>query len=66
MFIQGNDEVTFKTIEAEVSSIRALVKGLDSIEVIGADAGQPDGCSVFPISKELNVYLLVKVCLPKS
>lgn len=45
------------------ASIVALVKGLETIEIISINGSAPDGCGAFVVSEQCNVYMLVKVSL---
>lgn len=66
MFIHGKDQETSQIVTEQTASIAALVKGLESIEIIAADGSAPDGCGAFVVSEQCNVYMLVKVQPPLS
>lgn len=60
VFVQGFDKLTYTTIQEQIPSIIALTKGLDDLQVLSAEQDHPGGCSLNAISKDCNVYLLVK------
>lgn len=64
VYVQGFDKHVYQTIEEQKQSIASLVKGLESLEVLSGDVDQPEGCGINTISKDCNVYLLVKVLHP--
>lgn len=69
VFIHGKDSETSQTVSEQKTSIAALVKGLESIEIISVDGNAPEGCGAFVVSEQCNVYTLVKVPsfpLPRS
>src|SRR5690606_15549117 len=48
------------TVQEQIGSICALTKGLDDLTVISEKEDHPEGCALNSISKDCNVYLLVK------
>lgn len=61
VFVHGKDQETFNIVTEQTTSIAALVKGLEIIEIISVNGSAPDGCGVFVVSEQCNVYMLVKV-----
>ncbi|RPB27171.1 mitochondrial and cytoplasmic valyl-tRNA synthetase [Terfezia boudieri ATCC MYA-4762] len=60
VFVQGFDDLTYTTIQEQIPSIIALTKGLNDLQVLSAKEDHPEGCALNSISKDCNVYLLVK------
>ena len=60
VFVQGFNSLTYTTIQEQVPSIIALTKGLNDLQVLSAEQDHPEGCALNSISKDCNVYLLVK------
>lgn len=50
-----------RIVTEQTASIAALVKGLETIEIISMKGSAPDGCGAFVVSEQCNVYMLVKV-----
>lgn len=61
VFIHGKDQETSQIVSEQKASIAALVKGLESIDIIPINGSVPDGCGAFVVSEQCNVYMLVKV-----
>lgn len=61
VFVHGKDRETSRIVTEQTASIAALVKGLESIEIVSAKGSAPDGCGAFVVSEQCNVYMLVKV-----
>jgi valyl-tRNA synthetase len=59
-YIHAKDAETFSTTSEQKPSISALVKGLESLQILGENDSLPDGCGAFVISETCTVYLLVK------
>ncbi|KAI5780694.1 valyl-tRNA synthetase [Peziza echinospora] len=62
VFVQTFTAFTYDTITAQTPSIVALTKGLEEsgLVVLDGTTPPPGGCVLNAISKECNVYLLVK------
>ncbi|KAF8469662.1 tRNA synthetases class I-domain-containing protein [Kalaharituber pfeilii] len=61
-YVHAFDKLTYSTITSQTPSISALVKGLSDsdLTVLSASEDHPEGCALNSISKDCNVYLLVK------
>ncbi|KAL7268442.1 valine--tRNA ligase [Rhizina undulata] len=60
VYVHGKDEETFKIVSEQKTSISALVKGLESLQVLSAKEAVPEGCGAFVVSDQCIVYVLVK------
>jgi len=61
IFIQANDDSSYKTVSEEKSSIRSLSgKGAMKIEVLPGSHARPSGCVSFPVSSAVSVFIHVK------
>lgn len=60
VYVHAFTSVYENTAKNEQSSINALVKGMESLEVLDGKAAAPDGCGTYTISGDCYVHLLVK------
>jgi valyl-tRNA synthetase len=58
VFVHANDEDTFKVVSDQLSSINALVKGLESLTPT-KDGKVPTGCYVNPLSSKASIHVHV-------
>lgn len=54
------NSLAHSTITTQTPSIQALTKGLTDLQVLSENEDHPGGCALSSISKDCNVYLLVK------
>jgi len=60
LYVRASDEETFVTIESQIPSIKALVKGLNSVTAVSSSSGSiPHGCYAQVISTKFSVHLVV-------
>ncbi|CCH42403.1 valyl-tRNA synthetase [Wickerhamomyces ciferrii] len=60
VFVEASNAEQFETITAQKESIVALIKAIDSIEVVKSVEEIPQGVVLQAVSPEINVHLLVK------
>lgn len=60
VYVHGKDAETSQIVSEQKAGIAALVKGLETIEIVPIDSGVPEGCAASTVSDRCNVYLLVK------
>ena len=59
IYVQVEDKKLFELITSQKLVIKNLVKGLSNIEVVGKES-DPAGCALSSVTKDCNVFLLVK------
>ncbi|KAJ8097283.1 tRNA synthetases class I-domain-containing protein [Lipomyces tetrasporus] len=60
IYVQCSSSADKTTIETQTSSISALIKSYDSIDVILANQALPEGTAVLVISKDVTVGVMLK------
>ncbi|KAH3686262.1 hypothetical protein WICPIJ_002759 [Wickerhamomyces pijperi] len=55
-----NADEQFQSVNTQKDSIVALIKAIDSIEVVNASTDIPSGCVLTAVTPEINVHVLVK------
>lgn len=55
-----NADAQFQSVNTQKDSIVALIKAIETIEVVNAASDIPSGCVLTAVSPEINVHVLVK------